>query len=82
MSVLKDFWNNGAGTLLMNQFLDWTRQKGVKKIQLEVLDHNLRAINFYKKFGFKMEGRKTKNILLKDGYHDLLVMGLEMRENI
>ncbi|MBC7123627.1 MAG: GNAT family N-acetyltransferase, partial [Pseudothermotoga sp.] len=46
-----------------------------KKIQLEVMANNERAIRLYEKFGFEIEGRKKKAILLDDEYVDLLVMG-------
>lgn len=45
-------------------------------LKLEVVEHNERAINFYKKSGFNEEG-KLKDFIFKDGkWHDIIVMGI------
>lgn len=45
-------------------------------VKLEVLEHNTRALEFYKKSGFNEEGR-LKEFVLKNGRrYDVVVMGL------
>jgi len=75
ISVRKPYWGKGIGSMLMNEALRIAKEKGFKKIQLEVMANNERAIRLYEKFGFEIEGRKKKAILLDDEYVDLLVMG-------
>jgi len=75
MSVLKDFWGLGIGSALLQSLIEWTKGSGIRKIQLEVMADNERAINLYKKFGFKIEGRKEKAVFKNGEYTDILVMG-------
>ena len=46
------------------------------KISLEVLATNNRAINLYKKVGFKEEGTKREEILKKDQWVDSIIMSI------
>ncbi len=45
-------------------------------LKLEVFETNERAINLYKKFGFKEEGRLREFVKSNDGWIDVLIMGL------
>ena len=49
---------------------------GLSGLKLEVMENNLRAINFYKKHGFVLENKKNEQIT-RDGklYHEI-IMGL------
>lgn len=75
ISVRKPYWGKGIGSALMSEALRIAKQKGFKKIQLEVMENNERAIKLYEKFGFEIEGRKKKAIRMNEEYIDLLVMG-------
>lgn len=50
------------------------------KLDLEVRDYNKRAINCYKKCGFKEEGRKRENYFVDGKYTDTVIMGILKRE--
>lgn len=54
--VLKDFLSMKIGFELQNLLLKKTKELGYDKIWLSVLNSNERAINFYKKSGFKKIG--------------------------
>jgi RimJ/RimL family protein N-acetyltransferase len=56
ISVLKDFWGNSIGTLLMETMISWADTYGFIKIKLEVDSNNTRAIKLYEKMGFQQEG--------------------------
>jgi len=75
ISVRKPFWGKGIGSALMRECLGVAKERGFKKIQLEVIADNHRAISLYKKFGFEIEGIKKKAVLIDEQYFDLLVMG-------
>jgi diamine N-acetyltransferase len=49
----KTFIGTGVGKALMNTCMDYARQKGFTMVWLGVWEHNLRAIEFYKKIGFE-----------------------------
>jgi RimJ/RimL family protein N-acetyltransferase len=60
----------------MDYFFKWANSKAVvKKIDLEVREDNLRAINLYLKYGFKIEGRISRGMLIDGKYYDLYCMG-------
>lgn len=46
------------------------------KIELRVFDYNTRAIEMYKRVGFKEEGRLREHIFRAGCYHDTMEMGL------
>ncbi len=75
ISVRKQFWGKGIGSSLMEECLKIAKQKGFKKIQLEVMSNNNRAMALYKKFGFEVEGVKKKAVFIDNEYVDLVVMG-------
>lgn len=52
------YHGKGAGAALMDRCLEIARQNGFKTIWLGVWEHNLRAQNFYKKYGFKKVGEQ------------------------
>jgi RimJ/RimL family protein N-acetyltransferase len=76
IAVLKDFWGEGVGSFLMDHFFRWVNQNGItKKIELQVREDNIRAINLYLKYVFKIEGRITRGMYVEGRYYDLYTMG-------
>lgn len=76
LGILKEYWGIGVGTALIDYFLDWTNNDGIiKKIELYVREDNIRAMNLYIKYGFKIEGRVSMGMYVKDRYYDLYQMG-------
>ena len=74
--VLKDYWGLGIGTNLLKECCTWADSNGINKITLNVLETNEKAINLYKKFGFKIEGILENDKFLSDGqYYNTIVMG-------
>ena len=63
--VHDDYQDKGLGTLLTQHMIDIAREKGLKKVYLDVFTNNERAIHVYKKCGFKIEG-----LLEKEHYKD------------
>jgi RimJ/RimL family protein N-acetyltransferase len=76
IAVLKDYWGIGVGTCLMDYFLKWAYSNGItKKIDLQVREDNIRAINLYLKYGFKIEGRISRGMYVDGKYYDIYYMG-------
>lgn len=75
----KDFRGRGYGTMLFSKLLSDSKKniKGLKLLTLEVFDGNF-AINLYKKFGFKVYGRRPKGLKYKNRYVDSIEMYLEV----
>lgn len=57
VSIDQDFWNQGVGNDLLAKAINWAIDEWhLRGIYLNVLSSNLRAINLYKKHGFKIVG--------------------------
>jgi ribosomal protein S18 acetylase RimI-like enzyme len=57
--VLKDKIGSGAGKMLMQYAVDYSRQHGFDVLFLGVWEENERAVNFYKKAGFEVFDTRT-----------------------
>ena len=76
IGILKECWGLGIGNCLMDYFIRWVNSTGViKKIDLEVRQDNVRAINLYLKYGFEIEGKIERGIYIDGKYYDLYHMG-------
>ncbi|MDQ0174985.1 GNAT family N-acetyltransferase [Bacillus chungangensis] len=74
--VLKDFWGYGIGKNLLKEAIFWADSNGIKKITLNVLETNDRAIKLYRKLGFEIEGILKKDRIFSDGkYYNTIIMG-------
>ncbi|MFJ8414372.1 GNAT family N-acetyltransferase [Bacillus paramycoides] len=74
--ILKEFWGYGIGKNLLLQSINWADENEVKKISLQVLEINKKAIQLYKKVGFEVEGVLKNDKRLSDGnYYNTVVMG-------
>lgn len=79
MSVRKSHWNKGIGAAMLGAFLDWCRHTGeIRKVNLRVRVDNQAAIHLYTKFGFKLEGRRSREFYLGGEFKDIFLMGLEI----
>ena len=80
LTILKKYWGLGVGSNLMEYFLQWVlKNRQISKIDLEVKEDNVRAIKLYLKYGFKIEGRITKGILIDSKFYDIYYMGKEIQ---
>ncbi len=75
LAVKKEHQGKGYGKLLLKTFIDICRKEKVEKISLEVSLENKKAINLYKKSGFKEIGIRRR--YYKDGT-DALLMELKI----
>lgn len=70
--ILHKYHGKGAGTLLMQTCLDHARRNDYNEVWLGVWEYNLKALAFYKKFGFEQFG--SHNFQLgSDAQTDLLM---------
>ena len=67
----------GIAKAMMREALDRLRAEGAKRVELGVESTNLRALTFYSKLGFEVEGTLRKGYASPyDGIVDDKVMGL------
>lgn len=72
----RDFRESGIGTAMLKVLIDWAEKNPlIEKLTLSVFSNNERAINLYKKSGFKEEGRCPEDMKFSDGtYVDSVLM--------
>ena len=74
LMVNSDYQNKGVGSLLMDKLINLSESLNVIRLELCVFRDNYKAINLYKKFGFKEEGIKVKSALKNGEYADEIIM--------
>jgi putative acetyltransferase len=77
ITVHDDYQGIGLGSYLTGYMIEIAKAKGITRIELEVVAHNLRAIRVYEKNGFIKEGLLRKNHWnhILDDYCDDIIMG-------
>ncbi len=70
ITVNDNYQNMGIGTALLKHLINVARMRKLKKIYLQVSTANDRAINLYKKAGFKTEGKLCKESYVNGKYRD------------
>ena len=79
VSVRKEYWGLGIGSLMLDTLIEWARAtRIVKKINLHVRTDNQRAIVLYRGKGFMIEGTIRRAIFIDGEYYDHYCMGLEL----
>jgi RimJ/RimL family protein N-acetyltransferase len=80
MSVGAAYRGVGVGSALLRAAIAWATAAGFAKIVLSVFPHNARAIAFYERHGFTLEGRRVRQFRRDGGYLDELLMGLPLTD--
>lgn len=66
LAINQNLRRKGLGTIFFNEIIESLTKEGITKIELGVEVDNERAISFYKKFGFEIEGTRKK-LLNREG---------------
>jgi len=66
LAINQSLRSKGLGTIFFNEIINSLAKEGIKKIELVVEVDNARAISFYKKLGFEIEGTRKK-LFNRDG---------------
>ena len=65
----------GVGTkLLENVLKEAQKDPEIRKVELEVNEKQVPAINLYERFGFKIVGRRSKGLRVDNIYYDVIAM--------
>ncbi len=76
ITILKKHWNRGIGSQLMKSQIEYAKQNGITKVNLEVRTDNPAAVHLYEKVGFEIEGTNRKSMFVKGEYVDTYYMGI------
>jgi len=82
ITVHDDYQNLGLGTILTKYMIEIARERNIRKVSLEVLVDNERAIRVYERCGFKKEGRLEKASwhYLTNAFSDEYLMALILED--
>ncbi len=67
IAVLNKYQGKGYGSLLMQDLLKVSKEKGFTQLELEVIYGNDKAYSLYKKYGFIEYGNRQNTMVLKNG---------------
>ena len=77
----RDFWGKGYGTEAMQLALRFAfTELNLRRVTLDVLESNQRAVRSYEKAGFRIEGRERQSIHRDGRRWDVLFMGILREE--
>lgn len=78
ISILKDYWGLGLGTLMMEDLILWAQESCViRRLELTVQARNIRALELYRKLGFSEEALMPRGAKTDDGeFLDVYLMSL------
>lgn len=76
ISVLREFWGRGIGSLLMDECERRAKEAGYEQMELGVYADNVRAHSLYLRRGYEDIGHTRNAFKLRDGsYRDDITMG-------
>lgn len=77
IAVLKEYWGQGIGRILLEEVITWAEEMGkLKRLELTVQVRNERAVNLYQACGFEIEGLQKRGARTDEGeWLDLYYMG-------
>jgi RimJ/RimL family protein N-acetyltransferase len=79
MMVKKSFWGIGIGRRLLKEMLSWAKGTGIiRKINLKVREGNTRAMELYRRMGFKDQGFSSRELLIDGIFYGVYFMGIEI----
>lgn len=67
LCVMKDYWHQGIGKILVKACIDWCNSRGIEQLELDVVTTNKQALSMYKRFGFQICGTKKHALKYADG---------------
>lgn len=76
IQALAEASGQGVGTGLLEEAKRWAAARGLRRIELNVMAHNHRAIALYERAGFVREGRRVDCLLIDGTFLDELSMAM------
>lgn len=79
ITVLKEEWNKGIGSMLMERIIEFAKKEQIELINLQVRSDNMAAIHLYQKYGFQKGGIIPAFFKIGSEYIDFDLMTLDLR---
>lgn len=78
ISIARDYWNQGIGTMLLTQIIAFAKEHDFEFIDLEVRSDHHAAVHLYRKFGFQKTGIRPAFFKINNQYFDCDMMTLRL----
>jgi ribosomal protein S18 acetylase RimI-like enzyme len=79
INILPGYQRRGLGSGLMSAFVARLKAAGHDRVYLETSNHNLKALEFYRKLGFRELGRRPREFWSGIDDYEEITMGLEFQ---
>jgi ribosomal protein S18 acetylase RimI-like enzyme len=79
IAVREKYRGKGVGSMLMEKAESYAKEKGVRRMELEVFGKNEKAIELYKKRNYEIEGVKKGAVETSDGFDDIVIMAKKLQ---
>lgn len=79
IAIKEVYRNKGIGSKLMDTAESFAKEKGARRMELDVLGKNKRAIELYKRRNYEIEGVKKGAIEEADGFDDIIIMAKKLK---
>ena len=76
--IRRKHWGKGVGSGLMSEAIRLAQQSGCRRLMLGTTEGNERAINLYRKFGFKAEASEDAEVYIEGTWRRNYIMGLTL----
>lgn len=67
IALIEKYWGLGIGTAMFRELIALAREQGIRQLEPEVFEGNVRAMALYEKMGFRVVAATPNAICLKDG---------------
>lgn len=65
IGVLQAHSGQGLGRSLLREVERWALARGLRRLELTVMEHNERALRLYRRLGFVLEGTKRESLVVE-----------------
>ena len=74
IGILQAYTGKGIGGRLFSALEEWAKGRGVRRIDLTVMENNAPAQKLYHRLGFEVEGIKRRSMRIENEYVDEIYM--------
>lgn len=68
--VIQKYWGKGIANKMMRIMEQSAKKIGIHRIEAEVMTENNRALAFYKKLGYEVEGTRKQSLRIQGDYYN------------
>lgn len=76
IGILSLYQNLGLGSKLMHEAIAWSKTQGLRRLEVSVISSNIKALKFYQRHGFNIDGIKKNAINENNTFIDDIFMSL------